>query len=517
MAMTGNKEAFYHIEESRTIPIVKEYDVIVVGGSPSGCAAAICAARQGVSVIIVERNCFLGGQAVGSLVVQWEKRAFINNLGAVATRGIAKEILDQIIAKGNSDKLWEDSPGCEEMRDGEEWLDVEAVKHTLLEMCLKANVDILFDTLCVDVFLDERDDQQLARVKGIILENKSGRQAIKAKVVVDASAYLDVVWFAVGEKGVIIQPPEKRGKSGWYTWFGGVDSEKFVNYCLRSKSKGFPYFKNPSKVLHHLRTGRLLYFRGFDEILNKARQLGYLNEWKSSAQLEYSGDFLPNTVYVKWLGHDRWAWAGRVDLAHDTLDAWDLSHVEINRQIFDWIILKIFRLIPGWENAYISRTSTRLGLRETRILKAVTMITTKDVFDPNHNRPDAIGRSSGHDPGKNKLWKAYPIPYGALIPKDLDGVICCSRSIGVDLGVPLNAHRGIVATMVVGEAAGTAAGLVALKNLDPRNVDIRKLRETLRKNDVVLDVETVKLSTIPKKYYEHPDLYIHPLDMKWQL
>ena len=72
----------------------KDHDIIVVGGSPSGVAAAICAAREGASVLLVERNCFLGGQSVATMVVQWEKRAFINHLGAVATRGIAKEMVE---------------------------------------------------------------------------------------------------------------------------------------------------------------------------------------------------------------------------------------------------------------------------------------------------------------------------------------------------------------------------------------------------------------------------------------
>jgi len=493
MTMVAVKKISYYVEKERRTPVVREYDVVVVGGSQSGCAAAICAARQGARVLIVERNCFLGGQSVGTMVVQWEKRAFINNLGAVATRGIAKEMLDRILEKGGSDKLWEDPPGCEEMRDGEEWLDVEAIKHTLLEMCLEANVDILFDTLCVDVMLEEGDETRLPRVNGIVVENKSGRQAIKAKIAVDASAYLDVVWFAIGEKGVIIRPPEERIDSGCYTWFGGVDTEKYINYILKSKTaRGYPSLDNPQKVLHHLKTGRLLLYYGLTEIVDKARELGYFDDWP---------EFLrqPRGLGGKWLGGDRWTGgAGGYTKDPDTLDAWDLSRAETQRQIAESKALKIVRLIPGWGNAYISRTSVRLGLRETRILKAVTMITTKDMFDPDHDRHDAIGRSNGHDPGKNNLKKAYPIPYGALVPKYLDGVLCCSRTIGVDSVVPLDAHRGITPTIVVGQAAGTAAALAALNNIEPRDVNLQELRRILRENDVVLDVETIKLDTIPQ-------------------
>ena len=121
------------------------------------------------------------------------------------------------------------------------------------------------------------------------------------------------------------------------------------------------------------------------------------------------------------------------------------------------------------------------------------MITTKDVFDPDHDRPDAIGRSGGHDTGENNLRKAYPIPYGALVPKYLDGVLCCTRAIGVEPPFALDAHRGITPTIVVGQAAGTAAALAASNNIEPRDVDVQELRRILRENDVVLDVETIKL------------------------
>jgi len=358
----------------------------------------------------------------------------------------------------------------------------------LLEMCLDANVDILFDTMCVDVMLEEGDENRLPRVNGIIVESKSGRQAVKAKIVVDATAYLDIVWFAIGEKGVIIRPPEERMGSGCYIWFGGIDTQKYIHYILKSKTvRGYPSIDNPEKVLHHLRTGRLLLYYGLTEIVDRARELGYFDDWP---------EFLrqPRGLGGKWVGNDRWtggvSWYTKKE---DTLDAWDLSRAEIQRQIAESRALRIVRLIPGWENACISRTSVRLGLRETRLLKAVTMITTKDIFDPDHNRTDAIGRSGGHDPGKNNLKKAYPIPYGALVPKYLDGVLCCTRAIGAEPGVASNAHRGITPTIVVGQAAGTAAALAALNNLEPRDVDIQELRRILRENDVVLGVETVEL------------------------
>ena len=489
--MTTKKDPIgYFVEKERKIPVYDEYNVIVVGGSQSGVAAAICAARSGARVLLIERNCFLGGQSVATMVVQWEKRAFINHLGAVETRGIAKEMLERILEKGGSDTLWQDPPGSREMRDGEEWIEVEAIKLTLLEMCLEENIDLLFDTLCVGSIMEGTG----TKVNGVIVENKSGRSAFRAKVVVDATAYLDVVWFALGEDGVNIRPVDKRMGPGWYTLFDGVDTKKFIGYLLENRiASGYPSLKNEMKVWYHYGTNRLFKYVGFASLLDQAYEKGLLDDWPEELAL-------PFRTNVKWWGNSRWTTSFDSVPVLDALDAFDLTKAEIQRQKIDWIMLNIFRMLPGWKNAYICRTSTRMGLRETRILKAVTMLTRDDIFEPDHDRKDCIGRSGAHDPGKKKLWKAYPIPYGIMIPETLDGVICCSRTIGASDKTALDAHRGIVPTIVVGQAAGTAAALAVKDNVELRDVDLEKLRSQLRKDDVVLDVETIELDTIPERY-----------------
>ncbi len=485
----------YYRDPERAVPIVRSVDVVVVGGSQSGVAAATCAARHGAKVLLVERNCFLGGQSVATMVVQWEKRAFINNLGAVATRGIARELVDSIVAKGGSDTLWTDPPGCEEMRDGEEWLDVEAVKYTLLKTCLDAGVEILFDTLCVGTMV--AGDKGHQKVTGIVVENRSGRVALGARVVVDASAYLDVVWHAVGEQGVTIRPVDDRMGPGWYTVFDGVDSTRFIEHVLaHGGATGYPSLSNPAKVRHHLATNRLLLYRGFGEALDRANDDGVLDEWPEETPL-------PFVLNTKWWGGSRWCTSlGPVVKQLDAMDGFSLSRAEIERQRVDWVMAKVFKYLPGWEKAYLSRTSFRIGLRETRILKAVTMLTRDDIFTPDHARPDAVGRSGAHDPGKNRLRVAYPIPYGIMIPEKLDGVICCSRTIGAADKTALDAHRGITPTIVVGQAAGTAAALAVKANVELRDVDVAELRSLLRSDGAILDVEVVDLPTIPARYKE---------------
>ncbi len=498
----------YHEEPARQVPILGNVDVLVVGGSQSGCAAAICAARHGAGVMLVERFGFLGGQSVFSSVVQWEKRAFINNLGAVATRGIAKEMLSRILEKGGSDGLWQTPPGCPEMRDGEEWLNPEAIVLTLIEMCQQAGVELLFHTMAADAIV-KHESTALPKVTGVIFQNKSGRFAVTAKVVIDATADLDLVWKAAGEDGCSMRDPKDRQGAGYYVWYTGVDNEAFAEYYMsRPDYRGYPDPKlYPDKVLAHLREEKLVYFWGMREILAEARSKGMMKH--IDAELAAMGQSPLSQLYAKSVGRGRWCHSLSGMKGLNLVDAWDVTRFEILRiKLANWM-LPVLRLTPGWENCYISRTNTYVGGRESRYLKAVTMVTEHTIFSPENaampTPADTIGRSAAHDPGKNRLWTAYPIPYGALVPEKLDGVLCCTRAVGAQPPVALNAHRGIVPTIVVGQAAGTAAALAVKAGVLPRAVDLKKLQATLRQDDVVLDVERVTFDwEIPKDKLKAP-------------
>ena len=514
-------------EPERQIPVVREVDVCVVGGSQSGVAAAVCAARNGATVLLIERNPFLGGQSVGTMVTQWKKLAFINNLGAVCARGIAREFLDAILAKGGSDQLFSDPPGCPEMRDGEEWLDVEAIKFTLLESCENAGVELLLDTMVVDSIVARTE--HAPQVTGVIIENKSGRQAALAKVVIDASADLDVVYRAIGEEGVIANPVADRLLPAWYIYVGGVDNDTFIRFAIesdevrtdpswlpkytrvddgkgghtwtrtthdpkrRGRSFSYPSKKHPEKLWEHLRTNRLIMLAGFRGIIKEAASRGLLEPFQEAREFINA----PSGIYTKWVGHDLWSVATYMH-SYDATDAEVNSHRECLKVKIDAAMIKILRLIPGWENAYIARSSYRIGLRETRLLKAVTMLRGDDIIEPpDFDRPDVVGRSGGHDPGRNYARRAYPIPYGTLVPEVLNGVICTSRAVGAADHVARDANRGIVPTIVMGQAAGTAAALAVKHGTQIRHVDIGELQDTLRRADVVLDVETIEPDTVP--------------------
>ena len=482
-------------EPAKKIPVVSKVDVLVVGGSQSGVTAAISAARNGAKVMIVERFGFLGGQSVGAMVVQWEKRGFINNLGAVLTKGIPKELLDSVVEKRGSDGMWDTPPGCPEMRDGEEYLDPEAIKITFFKACEKENIEILLHTMAVDVMVDKTGD--LPRLTGAIFENKSGRFAISSEVVIDATADLDLIWRAIGEEGCSYREPIQRIQNGFYTWYGNVNDEKFIDWYINNpnSSGGYPdVSKYPGKVKQHLEEDKLIKINAsvFNSVLEKADESGLMDVIEEILEKYEITGFL--TLGMKNAGKSRWS-LHFVGVVCNLLDSWDVSKKEIFRQKLDYYMLPIMRLIPGWENCNISREGIYLGGRESRVLKAMKVI-NQDLLWASENETsptpdDAIGRSGAHDPGKNMLKAGYPVPYGILVPDKLDGALVCARSVGTKHDRSLDAHRGIIPGMITGQGAGTAAAIAVKDKVSPRDVDLKKLQIQLREDGVQLDHEHV--------------------------
>ncbi len=209
------------IRQTQEVPICGRYDVIVAGGGLSGVAAALSAARRGKSVLLVEKQCWLGGLATSGLINFWVP--LCNGRGKMIIKGMAEEFLRLSVKYG-----FDTFP--QEWKDGEpenptqercvSWFSSGLFALQLLELLKNNGVTILYDALITGV------DMADGHCRGVFIDGKSGRQFYEAGVVVDATGDADVLHMA----GV----PTVDG-TDYFTYIGeGITLEG----CKRAVEKG---------------------------------------------------------------------------------------------------------------------------------------------------------------------------------------------------------------------------------------------------------------------------------------
>ena len=195
--------------ETRSIPVIEEYDVCVVGGGVAGVAAALAAAREGAKTCLIEKEYALGGLATLGLIVIY--LPLCDGRGRQVISGISEELLKASIkyAPGNLPACWQSAEGDPEARKAARYrTNFEAAPFmiALEELLLDAGVTLMYDSRFCGVHKTGR------HIDGVIVENKSGRMGVGARMVVDATGDADVC-FAAGEKTV---SNAANVCTGWY-------------------------------------------------------------------------------------------------------------------------------------------------------------------------------------------------------------------------------------------------------------------------------------------------------------
>ncbi len=337
----------YIEEASRKTPVAAQYEVIVVGGGTSGVTAAIACARQGIDTLIVEQFGYLGGSQTAALVMPMMP---INVQGTSSVGGINDEIRERLMATGDAGM----EPGG---NDG--WFNPEMLKYVLDDLCLEAGVEILYHTTLADVVME--GDQ----VCGIVVQCKSGRQAILARRVIDATADADVSVLA-GAPFEAGRPEDGLNQAMSLRFnMGGIDYDRFVEF-LNEKSPDRKYFWPFVETAH---------------TPDKERPLSYLFRQAEAAGELQEGD----AVYFQMFSIP-----GRPGEASfncprifDRVKGYstdDLTYAQIvGRQKIRRLANFCRKYFPGFENAFISQTAPMVGVRETRRIVGEYVFSGEDV------------------------------------------------------------------------------------------------------------------------------------------
>ena len=417
------------------VPVVSNTDVVVIGAGPAGLSAAVSAARNGARVTLVERYHHLGGMASGGMVLVLDD--MVNEGTEIVTTGIVSEFVDRMQRQDGA--VFPPPEDC--LTNWEMWqkwarwgcidfhkqgmpqpiihavaFDPDAWKRVSLDLVAEAGIELRTHSWFSEAIVENN------RVTGVIVQTKLGRQAIRARMVVDASGDLDVAAsagasFATGQFIVT-------------TVFRLMDVDT-------ARAEAFEY-ENPEA------------FKALDR---QARRVigGAWGMWWLKTPL-------PGVV-----------WCNCPHMpGYDGLSPEHMVEAEYEGRRRMMALLDFARAnLPGFENARMLGAAEQMGIRQTRLLQGEYIVTKDDVKKRRHFA-DSVCR--GRD---------YYTPYRALLPRGIDNLIVAGRHYSVESEAQKQS-REIPPCMAQGEAAGVAVAKALQANCALRDVDVRAIQKQMR-------------------------------------
>ena len=437
-------------------------DVAVVGGGPAGITAAMAAAEAGLQVTLVESRGYVGGNLTIGLPVL----GFLDRKGRPVVAGLAGKLVDRLRAKGAAGP----HRTCP-LHVSFTLIDPEEVKSTALEMLAERGVQVMLHASFTDA------EMEGGRIEALVLESKSGREILPARVVVDATGDGDVAF----RSGVPCRKGNEKGLMQPATLMfrmDGVDTER-----LRAALARHPevYDADVAPPDYFERNQKFILV-GLRKLIAKARTEGHT---------------IPTdrTILITGLEEGRvWVNMTRVK-GVDGTDARSLTAGEIEARRQVGAILKyLVSYVPGFEEARLAWTAPFLGVRETRRVAGRYVLTKEDILE-NRRFEDAVALGAYpidlHDPEGEDCrleWcdDFYQIPYRCLTPLNVENLLVAGRCVSATHEA-LASLRVMATCMALGEAAGRAGGICAREGKRPSDLDPEALREELIRRGACLE------------------------------
>ncbi len=448
--ITGEKKC-PNVWFQRSIGVRHEVDVFIAGGGPSGVAAAVAAARQGVKVFLAEGQSYFGGMATAGLVPSFSK--FSDGINFLAG-GVGREVYERCRDSGVFGPDY--NPDRKYRLDGNP-IHAEGLKRVYDSLMTDSGADFTFQIHLVAV------NAENGHVQCAICHSKSGFFAVKAHIYVDCTGNGDLAVWA----GAPFEEGDEQG---------------------------------------NVQAGTLCsIWSGID--WKRVRAAGQYGKWPlgQSAKLKQA---IKDGVFTVKDPHLPGIWLnGRTQGGGNIGHAFGVDGTD-ERSITEALVRERKKVLEyeryykeycsGFEKMELAATGALLGIRETRRIMGDYVMTLED-YRKRASFADEIGRynnevdihASSADPKElEKLKKlfdtsgyregeSYGIPYRALTPRSLENVLVAGRCISVDRYV-LGSIRVTPGCFITGQAAGAAAALAAVKQTSTRGVDIIELQRRLK-------------------------------------
>ena len=454
----------YIQEAPRSTPVLAQVDVLVAGGGLSGVIAAIAAARHGASVMLAERFSCLGGVAALGLPIQ----GFCCDTGEQIITGIPEEWRQRLTKNGGAVDHF---TKCH-MHNPFLVVAPEGVKLTCQQMLQEAGVQLLLNAMVVDVVGDKE------HLDAVIIESKSGRQAIVAKQFIDCTGDADLV-AAAGAPFTLADPADLQANT-LSIIMTGVDKRRLQKFILEDPETFDLYPMLPREQIGH---AEHYIMAGLSNIVQKVaheKQFKGIYGMTNFHTMTDDDTVHVNSVHV----------SGR-----STCDVQGVTQMELDARIQAQMVVKFMQqYIPGFENAKLTNTGSWLGIRESRIIEGLDTLTLDDIKEG--RIPDDTICLGGYpydfhqkddQDAKIQFYKVppYGITYGTLIPQGTQNLFVAGKTISATREA-MCSSRVMAQCMGEGQAAGTAAALCCKLGCTSTALDIQTLREALLKDGAKL-------------------------------
>ena len=400
------------MEKPRSIPVLEKAQVLVVGGGPSGIAAALASARSGADTLLLERYGCFGGviTQVGIEAVAWcRHEGKVNEAG-----GILREMEDTALRMGASVK---------ECQSDSQALDPEMFKYVCDQMLQQAGVRLLLDIYAVAAIVED------GLIRGVITESKSGRTAILADRVIDCTGDGDIMHLA----GALYKKASRQDLMSVTELFScrGVDTEQFTRYVQNDLNPTYRDWGGECWAQQSTGKEENLFSPYLEKPFVEARKRGDLVIDDPSTSIGGTWSTITpegeatqlNLVFMRSI---------------DCTDVRDTTKAHLNGRRYCIEALRILReQVPGFQNARLRNFGMALGTRESRLLDGRYTLTKEDVFNQARFE-DSIAIFPEFIDGRGYLvlpttGRYYQIPYRALVPKNVDNLQQMLEAQGVRL------------------------------------------------------------------------------------
>lgn len=425
-------------EKEKNTPVAHTCDICIIGGSCTGVFAAVQAARLGAKVAIVENNAYFGGAATAGLVNIWHSIYSTDDSTQIVS-GLTYEMICRLQRKNgiiNSEK----SNSRNYYFNSSDMI-IELDNLVTEQPGIKPFLHARF----VDIY------QEGPRVTHAIIEDKTGRRAIRADYFIDATGDGDLIAKA-GLPFTMNRNPLHPASCA-------------VIYGLETLRR-----LNPDFNIHN--------------VLSNSR---YPDSLKHSFFCDSPVPGIPGARTI----------TGSCINNMDCTDADQLTMAEIeSRRQIRTICDILQESFPGGEKISLARLPASINIRESRHASCLHTITEHELIEGVHYT-DAIANSSYYAPSSMYGGETaaateirlksgyYQIPYRSLVPQDSENIIVAGRLLDASLSVYTSLCVMINCNQM-GEAAGAACVLALDSSSDISTIDTNRLRATLKKEGAII-------------------------------